>query len=172
MFVRSFFSLNVYFFKLTIFFIRRLPSSQHFHEAAYLADERQDLLTAINSFLDCSIVLPPSEVGGDELLHSVARFQREMLRKRHEQEVKLQAKEPKSPEDEGTRQRDGWKHTCALLKQAFSLIFIVKVFQMFPCVPLSSTFAPVETTRRSSPEDGPLVRRRHPRRSEPLPQIH
>uniref|UniRef100_A0A671R3I0 Anion exchange protein n=1 Tax=Sinocyclocheilus anshuiensis TaxID=1608454 RepID=A0A671R3I0_9TELE len=66
---------------------------------AYLADERQDLLTAINSFLDCSIVLPPSEVGGDELLHSIARFQKEILHKRHEQEVKLQAKEPKSPED-------------------------------------------------------------------------
>uniref|UniRef100_W5KZZ1 Anion exchange protein n=1 Tax=Astyanax mexicanus TaxID=7994 RepID=W5KZZ1_ASTMX len=80
--------------------ISTLMSDKHFHEAAYLADERQDLLTAINSFLDCSIVLPPSEVGGDELLHSVARFQREMLRKRHEQEVKLQAKEPKSPEDE------------------------------------------------------------------------
>lgn len=76
-------------------------SRQQFHEAAYSADERGDLLTAINSFLDCSIVLPPSEVGGDELLYSVARFQREMLRKRHEREVKLQAKEPKRPEDEG-----------------------------------------------------------------------
>uniref|UniRef100_A0A673KBE2 Anion exchange protein n=1 Tax=Sinocyclocheilus rhinocerous TaxID=307959 RepID=A0A673KBE2_9TELE len=79
--------------------ISTLMSDKHFHEAAYLADERQDLLTAINSFLDCSIVLPPSEVGGDELLHSIARFQKEILHKRHEQEVKLQAKEPKSPED-------------------------------------------------------------------------
>uniref|UniRef100_A0A4W6G7N0 Anion exchange protein n=1 Tax=Lates calcarifer TaxID=8187 RepID=A0A4W6G7N0_LATCA len=66
---------------------------------SYLADDRQDLLNAINSFLDCSIVLPPSEMGGDELLRSVARFQREMLRKREEQEVKLLAKEPKSLED-------------------------------------------------------------------------
>uniref|UniRef100_A0A8C2AH90 Anion exchange protein n=1 Tax=Cyprinus carpio TaxID=7962 RepID=A0A8C2AH90_CYPCA len=79
--------------------ISTLMSDKHFHEAAYLADERQDLLTAINSFLDCSIVLPPSDVGGDELLHSIVRFQREMLHKRHEQEVKLQAKEAKSPED-------------------------------------------------------------------------
>uniref|UniRef100_A0A673KF78 Anion exchange protein n=1 Tax=Sinocyclocheilus rhinocerous TaxID=307959 RepID=A0A673KF78_9TELE len=70
--------------------ISTLMSDKHFHEAAYLADERQDLLTAINSFLDCSIVLPPSEVGGDELLHSIARFQKEILHKRHEQEVKLQ----------------------------------------------------------------------------------
>ncbi|XP_028831122.1 anion exchange protein 2a [Denticeps clupeoides] len=79
--------------------ISTLMSDKYFHEAAYLADERQDLLNAINSFLDSSIVLPPSEVGGDELLHSVAQFQREMLRKRQEQEGKLQAKEPKSPED-------------------------------------------------------------------------
>ncbi|KAG5841837.1 hypothetical protein ANANG_G00171210 [Anguilla anguilla] len=79
--------------------ISTLMSDKHFHEAAYLADDRQDLLNAINSFLDCSIVLPPSEVGGEELLRSVARFQREMLRKREEQEVKLLAKEPKSPED-------------------------------------------------------------------------
>ncbi|XP_048866358.1 anion exchange protein 2a isoform X2 [Brienomyrus brachyistius] len=73
--------------------------SQYFHEAAYLADERQDLLNAINAFLDCSIVLPPSEVGGEELLRSVARFQREMLRKREEQEVKLLAKDVQSTQD-------------------------------------------------------------------------
>ncbi|XP_063075317.1 anion exchange protein 2a isoform X2 [Engraulis encrasicolus] len=79
--------------------ISTLMSDKHFHEAAYLADERQDLLNAINSFLDCSIVLPPLEVDGDELLHSVARFQKEMLRKRQEQEGKLLAKEFKSPDE-------------------------------------------------------------------------
>ncbi|XP_071218769.1 anion exchange protein 2-like isoform X1 [Salvelinus alpinus] len=80
--------------------ISTLMSDKHFHEAAYLADERQDLLNAINSFLDCSIVLPPSEVGSDELLRSVARFQREMLHKREEQQgKKLKVKEPKSPKD-------------------------------------------------------------------------
>lgn len=78
--------------------ISTLMSDKQFHEAAYLADDRQDLLNAINSFLDCSIVLPPSEMGGDELLRSVARFQQEMLRKRKEQETKL-LKEPKSLED-------------------------------------------------------------------------
>ncbi|XP_024910151.1 anion exchange protein 2 isoform X2 [Cynoglossus semilaevis] len=68
--------------------ISTLMSDKQFHEAAYLADDRQDLLNAINSFLDCSIVLPPSEMGDDELLRSVARFQREMLRKREEREIK------------------------------------------------------------------------------------
>ncbi|XP_036416549.1 anion exchange protein 2b isoform X2 [Colossoma macropomum] len=79
--------------------ISTLMSDKSFHEAAYLADDRQDLLNAINSFLDCSIVLPPSELGGEDLLRSVAHFQREMLRKREEQEISLLAKEPKSLEE-------------------------------------------------------------------------
>ncbi|XP_010893673.3 anion exchange protein 2a isoform X2 [Esox lucius] len=85
--------------------ISTLMSDKHFHEAAYLADERQDLLNAINSFLDCSIVLPPSEVGGEELLRSVARFQKEMLLKREERQgQKLKVKEPKSPKDKALQE--------------------------------------------------------------------
>ncbi|XP_035511031.1 anion exchange protein 2-like [Morone saxatilis] len=81
--------------------ISTLMSDKHFHEAAYQADDRQDLLSAINRFLDCSVVLPPSEVGGDELLHSVARFQREMLRKREEEQSgKLQEKQSSIQHDE------------------------------------------------------------------------
>uniref|UniRef100_A0A8D0GQ77 Anion exchange protein n=1 Tax=Sphenodon punctatus TaxID=8508 RepID=A0A8D0GQ77_SPHPU len=81
--------------------ISTLMSDKQFHEAAYLADDRGDLLNAINEFLDCSVVLPPSEVQGEELLRSVAHFQREMLRRREEQERRLQlgaAPEPKSQE--------------------------------------------------------------------------
>lgn len=65
-----------------------LCSSQHFHEAAYMADDRQDLLNAINEFLDCSIVIPPSEVEGKDLLKSIATFQKLLLRKRKEREQK------------------------------------------------------------------------------------
>lgn len=82
--------------------ISTLMSDKQFHEAAYLADGRQDLLNAINEFLDCSVVLPPSEVQGEELLRSVAHFQREMLRRREEQERRFflgDAAEPKSPEE-------------------------------------------------------------------------
>ncbi|XP_026548630.1 anion exchange protein 2-like, partial [Notechis scutatus] len=82
--------------------ISTLMSDKQFHEAAYLADDRQDLLQAINEFLDCSVVLPPSEVQGEELLRSVVHFQREMLRRRDEQERRLTAGtalEPKSPEE-------------------------------------------------------------------------
>ncbi|NWI24453.1 B3A2 protein, partial [Sula dactylatra] len=78
--------------------ISTLMSDKQFHEAAYLADDRHDLLNAINEFLDCSVVLPPSEVQGEELLCSVAHFQREMLKKREEQERRLLL-EPKSPEE-------------------------------------------------------------------------
>ena len=82
-----------------------VPPWQQFHEAAYLADEREDLLTAINAFLDCSVVLPPSEVQGEELLRSVAHFQRQMLKKREEQGRLLPpgaGLEPKSAQDKGT----------------------------------------------------------------------
>uniref|UniRef100_A0A673BS80 Anion exchange protein n=1 Tax=Sphaeramia orbicularis TaxID=375764 RepID=A0A673BS80_9TELE len=77
--------------------ISTLMSDKDFHEAAYQADDRQDLLTAINRFLDCSVVLPPLEVGGDELLHSVARFQREILRKREEQNSLVPSKPGEEP---------------------------------------------------------------------------
>uniref|UniRef100_A0A8C2UYN1 Anion exchange protein n=1 Tax=Chinchilla lanigera TaxID=34839 RepID=A0A8C2UYN1_CHILA len=88
--------------------ISTLMSDKQFHEAAYLADEREDLLTAINAFLDCSVVLPPSEVQGEELLRSVAHFQRQMLKKREEQGRLLPpgaGLEPKSAQEKG---RSGW----------------------------------------------------------------
>lgn len=62
--------------------------SQNFHEVAYFADDRQDLLNGINEFLDCSIVIPPSDVEGKDLLKTVASFQKQMLRKRKERENK------------------------------------------------------------------------------------
>ncbi|XP_061465421.1 anion exchange protein 3 isoform X2 [Rhineura floridana] len=73
--------------------ISTLMSDKHFHEAAYMADDRQDLLNAINEFLDCSIVIPPSEVEGKDLLKSIATFQKELLRKRKERDQKKSTKE-------------------------------------------------------------------------------
>ncbi|XP_077392049.1 anion exchange protein 3 [Festucalex cinctus] len=65
-----------------------LMSDKNFHEVAYFADNRQDLLNGINEFLDCSIVIPPSDVEGKDLLKTVADFQKQMLRKRKERELK------------------------------------------------------------------------------------
>nr|XP_018917358.1 PREDICTED: band 3 anion exchange protein isoform X1 [Bemisia tabaci]XP_018917359.1 PREDICTED: band 3 anion exchange protein isoform X1 [Bemisia tabaci]XP_018917360.1 PREDICTED: band 3 anion exchange protein isoform X1 [Bemisia tabaci] len=41
--------------------ISTLMSNVEFHKSAYKATERKDLLSAINEFLDCSIVLPPGD---------------------------------------------------------------------------------------------------------------
>lgn len=61
---------------------------QSFHEVAYFADNRQDLLNGINEFLDYSIVIPPSDIEGKDLLKTVVEFQKQMLRKRKERELK------------------------------------------------------------------------------------
>ncbi|KAL0985587.1 hypothetical protein UPYG_G00159010 [Umbra pygmaea] len=63
-----------------------LMSDKNFHEVAYFADDRQDLLNGINEFLDCSIVIPPSDVEGKDLLKTVASFQKQMMRKRKERD--------------------------------------------------------------------------------------
>uniref|UniRef100_A0A1A8M9N4 Anion exchange protein n=1 Tax=Nothobranchius pienaari TaxID=704102 RepID=A0A1A8M9N4_9TELE len=85
-----------------------LMSDKNFHEVAYFADDRQDLLNGINEFLDCSIVIPPSDVEGKDLLKTVADFQKQLLRKRKERDGKKYhstfglEQEPKevSPEEE------------------------------------------------------------------------
>uniref|UniRef100_A0A8C4Q055 Anion exchange protein n=1 Tax=Eptatretus burgeri TaxID=7764 RepID=A0A8C4Q055_EPTBU len=73
--------------------ISTLMSDKNFHDTAYLADGRQDLLAAITLFLDCSIVIPPSEVSNEGLLGSLATFQKEMLQKRRLEEEKKLFKE-------------------------------------------------------------------------------
>ncbi|XP_069473057.1 anion exchange protein 3 isoform X2 [Ambystoma mexicanum] len=72
--------------------ISTLMSDKLFHEVAYMADDRQDLLNAINEFLDCSIVIPPSEVEGKDLLKSIASFQKDLLQKRKERETRRSIK--------------------------------------------------------------------------------
>ncbi|XP_062287314.1 anion exchange protein 3 [Scomber scombrus] len=65
-----------------------LMSDKNFHEVAYFADDRQDLLNGINEFLDYSIVIPPSDIEGKDLLKTVADFQKQMMRKRKERDLK------------------------------------------------------------------------------------
>uniref|UniRef100_A0A670YZ81 Anion exchange protein n=1 Tax=Pseudonaja textilis TaxID=8673 RepID=A0A670YZ81_PSETE len=90
--------------------ISTLMSDKHFHEAAYMADDRQDLLNAINEFLDCSIVIPPSEVEGKDLLRSIATFQKVLLKKRRERDQKKSLKETNfqesKEEEEGEEEED------------------------------------------------------------------
>nr|XP_016934425.1 anion exchange protein 3 isoform X4 [Drosophila suzukii] len=48
--------------------ISTLMANEHFHSIAYKADDRKDLLSAINEFLDDSIVLPPGNWDRHDLL--------------------------------------------------------------------------------------------------------
>uniref|UniRef100_A0A671WG14 Anion exchange protein n=1 Tax=Sparus aurata TaxID=8175 RepID=A0A671WG14_SPAAU len=85
-----------------------LMSDKSFHEVAYFADDRQDLLNGINEFLDCSIVIPPSDVEGKDLLKTVADFQKQMLRKRKERELKRhQSVCGIEPNNKGTLEEEG-----------------------------------------------------------------
>ncbi|KAM8934731.1 anion exchange protein 3 isoform 2-T2 [Pelodytes ibericus] len=86
--------------------ISTLMSDKVFHEAAYLAAERQDLLNSINEFLDCSMVLPPCEVQGKDLLRSIATFQKDLLRKRKEREQRRSGRENTAPKLTGPGQDD------------------------------------------------------------------
>ncbi|XP_018418539.1 PREDICTED: anion exchange protein 3 [Nanorana parkeri] len=81
--------------------ISTLMSDKVFHEAAYMAAERQDLLNSINEFLDCSMVLPPCEVQGKDLLRTIATFQKDLLRKRRERDQRRSARENTTPKVKG-----------------------------------------------------------------------
>ena len=61
---------------------------QHFHDIAYKADSRQDLIDAINEFLDDSMVLPPGEWDKKTLLPIM-----DMARKKSKAKRKLREKE-------------------------------------------------------------------------------
>ena len=55
---------------------------QAFHDIAYRADSREDLLTAINGFLDDTVVLPPGEWDRNVLLPILIEQSRAMARRR------------------------------------------------------------------------------------------
>ncbi|KAI8483782.1 Anion exchange protein 3 [Branchiostoma belcheri] len=61
--------------------ISTLMANETFHEMAYRADDRSDLLRGINEVLGDSIVLPPGDFDR-RLLEPIARLQRKRLRKR------------------------------------------------------------------------------------------
>ncbi|KAF4092902.1 hypothetical protein AMELA_G00026160 [Ameiurus melas] len=49
---------------------------------AYLADSEKELTSAIADFMDCSIVIPPTEIQSETMLQPIIRFQKKMLRER------------------------------------------------------------------------------------------
>ncbi|KAM6993761.1 band 3 anion transport protein isoform 2-T2 [Passerculus sandwichensis] len=64
--------------------IGTMMSERVFRRDAYLAEGRQELLRAVEDFLDASIVLPPSEAPSEPLLRALVPLQRELLRRRYQ----------------------------------------------------------------------------------------
>ncbi|NWV12041.1 B3AT protein, partial [Ptilonorhynchus violaceus] len=69
--------------------IATMMSERVFRQDAYLASGRQDLVRGVESFLDASIVLPPTEPPNEQLLHALVPLQRELLRRRYQPYEKL-----------------------------------------------------------------------------------
>ncbi|CAO1323960.1 unnamed protein product [Diamesa tonsa] len=84
--------------------IATLMSNRHFHGIAYKADDRKELLSAINEFLDDSIVLPPGKWDREQLLpFDELKAKSDMIRSRKKKALdeKMKAKQPLiSSEDE------------------------------------------------------------------------
>ncbi|XP_053370510.1 solute carrier family 4 member 1a (Diego blood group) [Clarias gariepinus] len=49
---------------------------------AYLAESEKELTNAIADFMDCSVVIPPTEIQTETMLQPIIRFQKKMLRDR------------------------------------------------------------------------------------------
>ncbi|KAM4692478.1 band 3 anion transport protein isoform 2-T4 [Rhinophrynus dorsalis] len=75
-----------------------------FRNEMYLAGERQDLIRSLEEFLDCSIVLPPSDSPSEQLLKDLVPVQQNLLKRRY-QAIKVVPgshkpdKKPEEPED-------------------------------------------------------------------------
>ncbi|XP_063411589.1 band 3 anion transport protein-like [Mytilus trossulus] len=81
--------------------ISTLMSNQHFHDVAYKAESRRELLGAINGFLDESIVLPPGDWDQKTLLPimNMARKKAKLKRKKQQKEEEKQALLEKEKKD-------------------------------------------------------------------------
>ncbi|XP_054882243.1 anion exchange protein 2-like isoform X2 [Poeciliopsis prolifica] len=80
--------------------VSTLMSDQGFHEAAYRAESQQDLLTALDRFLERSVLLPPPDASREELLLSAPRYQGETLQSgEREHSGKLQEKQSSLQQD-------------------------------------------------------------------------
>ncbi|ELV11230.1 Band 3 anion transport protein, partial [Tupaia chinensis] len=60
-----------------------LMSERVFRTDAYLAQSQGELVRSLEGFLDCSLVLPPTDVPSEQALLSLVPVQRELLRRRY-----------------------------------------------------------------------------------------
>lgn len=79
--------------------VATLMSDQAFHDVAYRADSREDLLSAINGFLDDTVVLPPGEWDRNVLLPILIEQSRAMVRRRKMAKAALAAAAEEQEQD-------------------------------------------------------------------------
>uniref|UniRef100_A0A9J8DH54 Anion exchange protein n=1 Tax=Cyprinus carpio carpio TaxID=630221 RepID=A0A9J8DH54_CYPCA len=68
---------------------------------AYLATNEKDLTNAMADFMDCSIVIPPTEIQDESMLKPIINFQKKMLRERvrpYDTRLMVGGKAPTGPE--------------------------------------------------------------------------
>lgn len=84
--------------------IATLMSNEHFHEIAYKAEDRKELLSAINEFLDDSIVLPPGNWDRHDLLpFEELKAKKDWIRSRKTKALQEKQKTEKFIIEEGTK---------------------------------------------------------------------
>jgi hypothetical protein len=59
------------------------PHPQVFRTNAYLAQSRRELVHHLEGFLDCSLVLPPTDAPSEQALLSLVPVQKELLRRHY-----------------------------------------------------------------------------------------
>lgn len=85
--------------------IATLMSNEHFHKIAYAADGRHKLLSAINDFLDESIVLPPGNWQREDLLpFDELKAKSEWIRDRKNRALQQRSRDKQAIVDEERRQ--------------------------------------------------------------------
>ncbi|XP_016047494.1 band 3 anion transport protein [Erinaceus europaeus] len=60
-----------------------LMSERVFRRDAYLAQQPKELVSSLEGFLDCSLVLPPTDAPSDQALLNLVPVQKELLRRRY-----------------------------------------------------------------------------------------
>lgn len=87
--------------------ISTLMSNTPFHKVAYKANERRELLSAINEFLDDSIVLPPGDWERQALLpFNELKAKSEAIKRRKAKAIEDKKKQIQS---DSTTTKKGWK---------------------------------------------------------------
>ncbi len=79
---------------------------QKFHNVCYRIDERKELLSAINDFLDESVVLPPGDWDSKNMLSMSEIHELRARKRKKKMEIKSKVSETKEEQDDNLTYRD------------------------------------------------------------------